>query len=249
MKQFRILAAAVAALAIGGGGYALSQTVRPDGYLSAAMDGAALVGPPPAAGSPEDLAEKGYYAETRAMAGTPRWAQASADAELTPGALGHGFGCAAGVEISPRTTPATFRVLGRVGTDIRNNIRAPKDHYQRARPAVGNEAPICVPRDPALMADGSYPSGHAMLGWTYALLLAELKPDQAQAILQRGKDFGDSRVICGVHHMSDVEAGRTLAAALVARLHAEPAFAADMAAARAELAGAKPALSCASPAG
>jgi acid phosphatase (class A) len=43
-------------------------------------------------------------------------------------------------------------------------------------------------------------------------------------------------VICGVHYQSDVEAGRQLGAAMVARLHAEPAFEKDLAAARAELA-------------
>ncbi|HEX6860716.1 MAG TPA: phosphatase PAP2 family protein [Caulobacteraceae bacterium] len=249
MTYVRIFAAAAAAVVLGAGGYALSQSAPTPGYLSEPMDGAALIGPPPADGSAKDLAEKGHYAQTRGLAGSPRWAQARFDAELTAAALGRGFGCAAGIEMSPQETPALYRVLGRVGGDIRSNIRAPKDHYQRARPAVGNTTPICVERSAALMGDGSYPSGHAMLGWTYALLLAELKPNEAEAILQRGKDFGDSRVICGVHYASDVEAGRTLASALVARLHAEPQFVADMAAARAELAGAKPAADCPTPAG
>ena len=84
------------------------------------------------------------------------------------------------------------------------------------------------------MENSSWPSGHAMLGWTYALLLAELVPEQADAVLLRGRQFGDSRVVCGVHYPSDVEAGRAVGAALVARLHAEPQFVADMAAAKAE---------------
>ena len=54
---------------------------------------------------------------------------------------------------------------------------------------------------------------------------------------------------CGVHYPSDVEAGRTVGAALVARLHAEPQFLADMAAAKAELATAERVQCKLSPAG
>jgi acid phosphatase (class A) len=75
--------------------------------------------------------------------------------------------------------------------------------------------------------------------WTapQALILAELRPEHASAILVRGREFGDSRAICGVHYMSDVEAGRLYAAAVVARLHADPQFQADLAASRVELDG------------
>nr|QQZ50764.1 hypothetical protein JKL49_05215 [Phenylobacterium glaciei] len=58
-----------------------------------------------------------------------------------------------------------------------------------------------------------------------------------------GKQVGDSRVICGVHFQSDIEAGRTLASAMVARLHGDPDFQRDLAAARQELARA-PAMTC-----
>jgi acid phosphatase (class A) len=54
-------------------------------------------------------------------------------------------------------------------------------------------------------------------------------------------------VVCGVHYPSDVEAGRTIGAAVVARLHAEPAFQADLAAAKVEAAKAPAAKSCAQP--
>ena len=61
-----------------------------------------------------------------------------------------------------------------------------------------------------------------------------------------GKAIGDSRVVCGVHFQSDVEAGRVIGSAMVARLHADPQFQADLARAKAELAKAPAAagLSC-----
>ena len=42
--------------------------------------------------------------------------------------------------------------------------------------------------------------------------------------------------MCGVHYPSDVEAGRTVAAAAIARLHADPDFQREFAAARAAIA-------------
>ncbi|HEX5378317.1 MAG TPA: phosphatase PAP2 family protein, partial [Phenylobacterium sp.] len=97
-----------------------------------------------------------------------------------------------------------------------------------------------------MKTNASYPSGHSMVGWSWALVLSELAPDRADGLLAAGRSIGDSRVICGVHYQSDVEAGRTLSAAMVARLHADPQFEADLAQARAELAKAPRAtgLSC-----
>ncbi|MCC7266941.1 MAG: phosphatase PAP2 family protein, partial [Caulobacteraceae bacterium] len=55
-------------------------------------------------------------------------------------------------------------------------------------------------------------------------------------LFQDGMEFGRSRAICGVHFQSDIEAGRTLGAAMVARLHTDPKFMTDLAAAKADLA-------------
>jgi acid phosphatase (class A) len=74
----------------------------------------------------------------------------------------------------------------------------------------------------------------------YALLLAEIDPHNTAAILQRGRAFGESRVVCGVHFPSDLEGGRTTADGLVAALHGNPEFTTDIAAARAELTTLRP---------
>jgi acid phosphatase (class A) len=55
----------------------------------------------------------------------------------------------------------------------------------------------------------------------------------------RARAFGESRVVCGVHNMSAVEAGRTNGSILVAALHGSPEFRRDMDAARAEVAAAR----------
>jgi hypothetical protein len=99
-----------------------------------------------------------------------------------------------------------------------------------------NGQPICTPQDETfLKMDGSYPSGHTAIGWGWALILSEIAPDQTNAIIARGRAFGESRVVCNVHWESDVAEGRLIGAATLARLHAEPAFRADLQDARAEL--------------
>ena len=66
-------------------------------------------------------------------------------------------------------------------------------------------------------------------------LLAEVAPDRATQLLERARTFGESRVVCGVHHVTAVEAGRTTAETVLAAVHAVPAFRADMESAREEV--------------
>jgi len=55
-------------------------------------------------------------------------------------------------------------------------------------------------------------------------VLAEINVDRQNEILKRGYEMGESRVIAGYHYQSDVDNGRIVAAALVARLHADEGF-------------------------
>ena len=115
-----------------------------------------------------------------------------------------------------------------------------KDHYRRHRPFMVNEFPTCTPEEEDyLRHDGSYPSGHTAIGWAWALILTEIFPDQADVILERGKEFGISRNVCNVHWHSDVLAGRMMGAATVARLHANEDFLIDMEGAKKEIAALK----------
>lgn len=212
-------------------------TEPPKGYLPADgyPDGLKILAPPPAVGSPQQLAELEYFKSTRALAGSPRWTQALRDSDLSGKEAFHAFSCATGVRISPETTPTLTKMLLRTIHDARATYNPPKDFYDRKRPAAGNTAPICIPREAWIETNGSYPSGHAMIGQSWALIMIGLFPDKASILGQRGRDFGESRAICGVHWPSDVEAGRLLAGVLVARLNTEPAFQTDLATARNEI--------------
>jgi acid phosphatase (class A) len=123
-----------------------------------------------------------------------------------------------------------------------------KDLYKRVRPYVAFGEASCTPAEKH--KDDSYPSGHASIGWAWALTLAEIAPDRADALFARGLAFGMSRIVCGVHWKSDVDSGRIVGAAAVSRLHADPVFLAQLAEARREIdaaraAGLKSRLDCA----
>lgn len=212
---------------------------RLPGYLKgAAVDGRVVLGPPPAADSPHGRADRALYDETRALQGSKRWQEAIQDNDLWQGGAIKRFSCALGVELNARQTPRTWRMLHRLESDVRTIGTPAKDHFNRTRPALGNDKPICVPREDWMRTNASYPSGHAMTAWAWALILTEAAPARADALLKLGRESGESRVVCGVHYISDVEAGRTLGAGMVARLHAEPEFLADLEAAKREIAAA-----------
>jgi len=100
--------------------------------------------------------------------------------------------------------------------------------------------PVCSPGGTRrVKKNAAYPSGHAAVGWAWALILSEISPEQTDAILARGRSFGQSRVVCNLHWQSDVTEGRVIGAAMVARLHADPVFRDALEAARAEVTAAR----------
>ncbi|MGV8960187.1 MAG: acid phosphatase [Stenotrophomonas sp.] len=215
--------------------------IRPgvaQGYLQAAQlpDSIALLPPPPAAGSAAfALDEQVNLART--LRGTPRWQQAIADDNLQFPAAASIFACALGTDISEQAAPRLYGLLRRTRTDAAVVSDAAKHRYNRTRPFVLNGEPTCTPdKEAGLAENGSYPSGHTSIGWAWALILAELAPDRSDAILARGRSYGESRLVCNVHWHSDVLSGRFMGSAVVARLHADASFRSDMDAARAELA-------------
>ena len=224
------------------------------GYLPAAdlPDSLALLPPPPAEGSAALAADGAAFRALTALQGTPRGALAVQDANLQFPKAAETFSCALGMLISEDATPNLNMLLRRTLADAGFATYKAKTKYQRTRPFVIFKAPICTPEEEAkLVNDGSYPSGHSAVGWAWALVLAEVAPERSDAVLQRGRAFAQSRGICGVHWQSDIESGKLVGAATVARLHANPVFVAQVEAARVEVAkaragGASPVRDCTS---
>ena len=222
------------------------------GYLGKdeVPDSLLLVPPPPAAGSPGMALDQAVSAQALALRGSARFAQATEDADLSfPVGAGQ-FACALGVPIDVERTPHLYHLLERSRIDASAATRAAKNHYQRPRPFTRNGEPTCTPEeDEELRHNGSYPSGHGAIGWAWALILSEVDPTRADALFDRGRNYGESRLVCNVHWQSDILEGRHMGAAAVARLHDNAQFRADLAAARKEVAAARaaglaPAVDC-----
>lgn len=206
------------------------------GYLGKSLpDSLALLPPPPEEASPAFRHDEAVSRASQRLRASPRYALARADADLRfPHAAGV-FACALGVAVDAQRSPRIHRLLQRTMTDAGLATYRAKDHYDRVRPFVHYGEGTCSPGDEAsLRTDGSYPSGHTAIGWTWALVLTEIAPERADAVLARGRAFGESRLVCNAHWYSDVIAGRDIAAATVARLHADAVFRADVDAARSE---------------
>lgn len=209
------------------------------GYLSpdALPDSLALLPPPPADGSASFALDLTYSQKSFSLRNTQAWELAIQDADLNfPNAAGT-YACALGVALDENNAPHLFKLMKKVKQDAGAATAAAKNHYLRRRPFMVNSAPLCTPDEKAhLETNGSYPSGHNAIGMTWGLILAEIAPDHANAILARAQAYGLSRVMCNAHWYSDTLWGRYLAAYTVAKLHADQHFQHDLREAKDELA-------------
>lgn len=204
------------------------------GYLAAGErpDLTQVLPAPPAKGSARAEADQRLYRESRALQGTPRWKLASDDVS---GSMYDHFACALGVRVGDEEAPALNRLLERSGQD-RSVVSDAKRHYQTQRPFIGNDLPICEPRTEHLASNGDYPSGHSAHGQHVALILAAIAPDRATPLLARGREYAESRWICGSHSQSATEAGLLSGSAVFAAELNSAEFRSDLERARIELA-------------
>jgi len=147
----------------------------------------------------------------------------------------HEFSAPFGLQISKEETPAIYVLLRDALATCDSICTLPKKLWMRPRPyMVFHESTLTPWDEKALRANGSWPSGHALLGWSAALLLSEINPERADTLLARGYMYGMSRVICGVHWQSDVDDARVFSSAAYAKLHTSKRFLDQMRRARLE---------------
>lgn len=185
-----------------------------------------LLPPPPSMESVQFMYDKARYDWGKSMRKTERGEQAFQDARVSGDGVPKAFSEAFGIDITKDGTPEIYKLVVGMREDAGDlATREAKNHYNRVRPfAFFNEMTCNPEQQQELSTNGSYPSGHTSIGWATALVLSEINPDRIDEILDRGFQMGESRVICGYHFQSDVDAGRVVAAGAVARLHADEGF-------------------------
>ncbi len=175
---------------------------------------------PPAAGSKADLADLAALKDWQARRTPAQCAKAAAEAHATYEEF---FG---GLTPFPAPMPeAAARIFARVRSEADGTISGIKDKYKRPRPFHRDAA-----LDPCLGRIGglAYPSGHAAISRLFALMLGDLVPARKKEFLARADAAALDRVIGGVHHPSDIEAGKMIAGKLYRAYKKSPAFRADM---------------------
>ncbi|WP_368925315.1 PA-phosphatase [Brevundimonas vancanneytii] len=209
------------------------------GYLDEAtlVRLADAVPPPPAPGSAEDQDDKARSARFAALEDTDRWLLATAHAELRPPLALQHFDCALNTRLDPAAVPQLTRLMQRLFNDADSAAERVKARAHRSRP-VGDDLQrnACQRLTEAGRRSPSYPSGSSTVGAVYGEAFAAIDPPHAEAARRMSDELGRSRLVCGMHYPRDVAAGDALGRAVFRAAVAQPAFQADLIAARAELA-------------
>lgn len=198
----------------------------------AAADPLQLIPPPPPAGSAREAAELAELHFIQANRTPERLRQAQWDQDHQNWTL---YASTLGPRFDPAQLPATAKVLALVQQDNTAIVRFAKASFHRRRPwAVDPSLHGCAlsPKDDP---SSSYPSGHADVGYALGVVLADLMPQRAQAILARANDYAFSRQVCEMHFPSDTAAAQALATAVTLAMLHSPAMQSNLNAARMEL--------------
>jgi acid phosphatase (class A) len=195
---------------------------------STGYDWGQVLPPPPVVGGPADQADMDAVRQAQSLEGTPRWAQATADASLQTFDM---FRDIIGPDFTPAKRPEIVALMAYAGRQFIIASTESKALFARPRPFItAPDLKVCTAEKPTQF---SYPSGHAGWGWMSAQILARVEPRHASALLARGRDYGQSRVVCAVHYPSDLVAGRYLGDAVFTHLDNDPQYLGLMASAKA----------------
>ncbi len=198
----------------------------------AVIDPIRLLPPPAADGSEIQKTELAELRQLQATRTPDQFAHAQWNAEHEDASA---FASAMGPKFDLAALPATARLLQDVRTEQSAISRLAKQEFHRTRPWVADPAIVgCEHGNDK--AKSAYPSGHATLGYTLAVVMAGLAPEQAQSVLQRAADYAHDRLVCGAHYRSDIVAGQAMGTVIGTELLHAPALQDEIAASRRELA-------------
>ena len=220
----------VVLLVLGGAGSASAQQKTLQFLTAADVDPVRLLPAPPADDSPATQAELAELRSIAAETSSDRWDQAKWDADNENGTIFQSA-IAPGFDLS--ALPATAHLLADVRNEEAIAASKAKDYFKRTRPWVLDPSLKTCDREDA--PQSSYPSGHATMAFAMAVVLAQAMPDNAAQIMNRARDYGQSRMICAAHFHSDVQGGQALGSAVGTALLQNAKFHQELVAAEQEL--------------
>ena len=101
-----------------------------------------------------------------------------------------------------------------------------KNKYSRPRPVTeDNTLKPCIPTPSGNL---SYPSAHSAMALAGACVIGKILTDQAAEVLQYANYIAELRAVVGVHHPSDVQAGKSIGIQLCDKWTKDNSFAAEI---------------------
>lgn len=193
------------------------------------IDLVAILPAPPADDSPQTRAELGEIL-TLQVTRTPQMvARAQADTEESIWRFADVMGPSFTKERLPRLAAFFDRVVETEGAVVDPAKRI----FKRKRPYASSD--LVKPVVPHPSASGAWPSGHTTVGTLMGIVLSDMVPEKKAQIMVRAWEYGDNRVVAGVHYRSDIEMGRIAGSAIAAVIMTHDDFKAEFQAAKVEL--------------
>ena len=228
-----LVAATTVAAVFASGAQAQDKSFK---FLDPAQMPPALTLPaPPADHTPRADAELAEVKAIMAGSSPERVAQAKADSQDESAGF---FGdTVPGLDLSH--LPVTKKLFDDLRSDEDLEAKLFKTWFARKRPyQVDTTIVTCDPADNTTKPS-SYPSGHATMGYSMAVVLADLVPEKGGDVMARAQLYAENRLVCGVHYRADIVAGQVLGTLIGEELLRSPALQTELEAARAELKAAK----------
>lgn len=225
MKKYASLAAGLLLLVIGSA--AQADDAQPF-VTNKDIDLTMILPPPPANDFAQTKAEIGEVLTLQVTRTPEMVASAVADAEENVWRFADVMGPKFNKELLPKFSAFFDRVVATEGAVV----DPAKDVWKRPRP---HQLSDLVKPAVKLSSSGSWPSGHATVGTTMGIILADMVPEKRAEIMARAAQYAHNRVVGGIHYPSDVEMGKISGSVIAAVLLNRDDFKAEYNVAKAEL--------------
>ena len=188
-----------------------------------------LLKPPPALHSPEMQAELAEILNLQVTRSKAMEERAAADAEENIWRFSDAVNNPA---FTKEKLPKFAAFFDRI-VETEDAVTDPyKAVWKRPRPHLYSDlVKPCVP----LSKSGSYPSGHTTLGTLMGIVLSDMLPEKRDIIMARAWEYGENRLIGGIHYESDIEAGRISGTVIAQVILEHEDYKTEFAAAKTEL--------------
>lgn len=126
-----------------------------------------------------------------------------------------------GTNITRGAFPKLYALLDRSGSDA-HRISDHAKHYWHTQRPYETDARVKLVVQP--IGNPSYPSGHTLISHVWAGVLADIAPCKQAALITRANEIAEHRIDAGAHYYYDIDAGKRMASATLARMQKSPAY-------------------------